>query len=197
MRRVSVARDDEHGPQGNEPYITDSGLAVPGVDSTGNTAGPDGDLQDEQAYEIDYIVRAERIGNRYRVFIKWVGYDEVTYRWRDELVKETANDELLREIEKAVELARARHRSEHGHLEEEVEDETPVEPNVITDAQPDTRTLRRQRREGRFNLVMAHDPLSTTLADAVDITINFTDEYASTGFTAWCYAADDYAMPFS
>ena len=167
MRRVCVAHPDEHGPDGTEPYMMESGFAVrkpPDPDRT----EPDGDLDgDDSIYDIERVVRAERVGNRYRIWLKWVGYDEITYRWRHELVKETSEPTVLADIESAVDAARERHRAEHGYLEEEddVEATAPTAPpNVVqteslpTDDTSDTRPIaQRLSRRGAAKQTMLLD----------------------------------------
>ena len=77
MRRVCIARSDEHGPEGHEPYITESGLAVSQPTVT-DEAHPDGDLDtNDDIYEIDKVLYAIKVGNRYRIYLKWKGYDDV------------------------------------------------------------------------------------------------------------------------
>ena len=139
MRRVAVARADEHGPTGHEPYMTEYGLAAERLTPSGQPATADGDVigqDDDEVYEIDKIVSAERIGVRYRIWIKWKGYTDVTWRWWSELKQEgqeQGQTELLKDMERAVEAARAKHRLEHGHLEDD--DEPPPAddpPNLVS-----------------------------------------------------------------
>ena len=161
MRRVCVANPNEHGPTGYEPYMTDKGYRLHGGDDSEPAKATDGDLEepDDEVYEIDRIVSADRIGNRYRIWVKWKGYDEITSRWRHELIAECSNRELLDEMEVAVQRARDRHRAEHGHLDEDPEPES-VAPDITqpaqalpvggADALDDDRPLaqRRPRRKG-------------------------------------------------
>ena len=90
-------------------------------------------------YEIDKIVGAERIGTRYKIWISWKGYSEVTWRWWSELRDECVGmDELLRDMEEAVAAARAKHRAEHGHLEDD--DDAPVvgsDPPEVAEPEPE------------------------------------------------------------
>ena len=136
MRRVSVARPDEHGPTGDEPYITESGLAIsrPGNTSTEPNGGLD---SDETEYEIERVLNAQRIGGKYKIFLKWKGYDEITFRWRHELLRETTNPELLDEIARATDTARREYQAEHGYLEEEPEEDTGTEANPTITAIPE------------------------------------------------------------
>jgi hypothetical protein len=136
MRRVSVARPDEHGPTGDEPYITESGLAIsrPGITSTEPNGGLD---SDETEYEIERVLNAQRIGGKYKIFLKWKGYDEITFRWRHELLRETTNPELLDEIARATDTARREYHAEHGYLEEEPEEDTGTDANPTITAIPE------------------------------------------------------------
>ena len=134
MRRVAVAHEDEHGPTGFEPYMTEYGYAM-GKPRLSGTDGADGDVggTDEVLYDIERIVRADRIGNLYKLWIKWKGHDDITPRWRHELVKETSNPEILVNIDRVVQEARERHRIEHGSTEsDDIDDlDVPVSPNEV------------------------------------------------------------------
>ena len=135
MRRVAVAHEDEHGPTGFEPYMTEYGYAV-GKPKLISTDEADGDVggADETLYDIERIVRADRIGNLYKLWIKWKGHDDISPRWRHELVKETSNPEILVNIDQVVKEARERHRIEHGATEsDDIDDlEVSVPPNEVT-----------------------------------------------------------------
>ena len=129
MRRVAVAHPSEHGPTGMEPYMTEYGYTSDRPQPI-VARSPDGEAvvpDDTTLYEIEKIIRAERIGNRYKLWIKWLGYDTVTPRWRHELVTEITDPNLLNDIERSVVEARERHRAECGHLsdDEDSPDERP------------------------------------------------------------------------
>ena len=134
MRRVAVAHEDEHGPTGFEPYMTEYGYAM-GKPQLTSTDGADGDVggTDETLYDIERIVRADRIGNMYKLWIRWKGYDEISPRWRHELVKETSNPEILINISQMVQEAKERHRLEHGSTEaDDIDDlDISVPPNEV------------------------------------------------------------------
>ena len=72
----------------------------------------------------------------YKLWIKWKGYDEISPRWRHELLKETSNPEILVNIDQRVQEAKERHRIEHGSTEaDDIDDlETSVPPNVAIHA---------------------------------------------------------------
>ena len=135
MRRVAVAHEDEHGPTGFEPYMTEYGYAM-GKPQLINHNGADGDVDstDNNLYIIERIVRAERIGNLYRLWIQWKGHDDITPRWRHELVKKISDPDLLTSIDALVHEARERHKLEHGSVEVDDidEEDTGVPPNIIT-----------------------------------------------------------------
>ena len=81
----------------------------------------DGDLDDpgddgNDVWNIERVLHAERVGRWYKLWIKWRGSNEISPRWRHELVKETTNAELLQEIKDAVDAARSAARHEHGGL---------------------------------------------------------------------------------
>ena len=124
MRRVSVAHDSVHAPTGYEPYMTEYGLAVADPGKGGPT---DDDLADADTYEIETIVRADRIGRDYKLWIKWKDHTQITPRWRSELLKETSNSEILADIKRVVAEAKMRADVAQGHLDEE--DELSDEPN--------------------------------------------------------------------
>ena len=56
---------------------------------------------DDEPFPIERIVRADKVGGWYRLWIKWKDHTEITPRWKSELVRETSNPELLEEIERA------------------------------------------------------------------------------------------------
>ena len=114
--------------------MTECGYAMGKPKLTG-TDGADGDVggADEALYDIERIVRADRIGNLYKLWIKWKGHDDITPRWRHELVKETSNPEILINIDHVVQEARERHRIEHGSTEsDDIDDlDVSVSPNEV------------------------------------------------------------------
>jgi hypothetical protein len=155
MRRVAVARADEHDTSPDDPIPTDSGYAVrlPGADpDTGS-----GDLSDDDdtAYEIDHVVRAERCGTKYKIWVKWKNYAAPTWLWWSDLRRQSCNAELLQETTDAVDIERVRYNAEHGYHDDEEESESPAEeaPASLAIAPPDAAVdeslplaLRRPRR---------------------------------------------------
>ena len=83
---------------------------MPGTDVTDEKPTVDGDpfAGDEEEYTIDKIEYAQRVGRYYKIWIRWKGFNELTWRWRHELVSETSNAEVTEQIEAAVAHERAR-----------------------------------------------------------------------------------------
>ena len=125
MRRVSVAHDNIHTPSGYEPYMTEYGLTTTKLGGEGPT---DEDLADVDTFEIESIVRADRIGRDYKLWIKWKDHTHVTPRWRSELLRETTNPEILADIKRVVAEAKLRADITQGRLddEEDVDDAADV-----------------------------------------------------------------------
>ena len=67
-------------------------------------------------------------GVGYRVYLKWKGYDEITPRWRTELLAESSNPELLAEVARAVQDAQERRRAEKGSA---AEDDAPLAEELV------------------------------------------------------------------
>ena len=78
--------------------MTERGIPLPIADA--RTTEPLED--DDTVYEIDQILKAEKIGNRYRLLVKWKGDYDPSPMWRSDLVSQTTNEDLLKEIEEAV-----------------------------------------------------------------------------------------------
>ena len=201
MRRVCVARDNEHGPTGDEPYLTEHGLAASPEQTqsaTGEKTSGDLDGDSEEVYDIERVVRADRVGNRYKIWLKWRGHVAITPRWRHELVLETSNTSLLKEIEDAVQAARERHRAEHGYLEEDSDDDADVvQPNLVApqadacapaDAPLDERALRRARRAARISLVEPVRSLLSTVSQ-------YVSRMAQSSLLSFKAVCDDYCVP--
>ena len=115
-------------------------------------------------YEIEKILRAERVGNRYRIWIQWQGYDDITWRWRHELVSEISDEKLLSDIADAVDTERRTTAVTHGSLpddDQEPEVSSPAQsPDPFTepaDDRPISQRLRRNRitRALTVNTLMA------------------------------------------
>jgi len=104
---------------------------------------------DETEYKIEHVKYAEKVGRYYKIWLKWAGYDELSWRWRHELVAETTNHELLKEIEDAVAAERERVKATHKDAYAEQEEELDAEPPLAQEEQPEEplgRGAPRQRR---------------------------------------------------
>ena len=62
------------------------------------------------------------------MYLKWKGYDEITPRWRTELLAESSNPELLAEVARAVQDAQERRRAEKGSA---AEDDAPLAEELV------------------------------------------------------------------
>ena len=93
--------------------MTEYGYAM-GKPQLVNIDVTDGDVEspDDDIYIIERIVRAERIGNLYKLWIKWKGHEDITPRWRHELVKEISDPDLLTSIGTLVQEAKEQHKLE-------------------------------------------------------------------------------------
>ena len=58
--------------------------------------------------EIESIQHAERVQGKYRIFIKWKGYSEISWMWRADLLRQPLSEELVADIERAVSAERSR-----------------------------------------------------------------------------------------
>ena len=81
---------------------------------------------------------AERAGNRYKIWLKWSGYDELTWRWAHELRKEhTPDSEISREMEAAIAKEKVRVANLHSAPPDEDALVEPMEePIVPQDLEP-------------------------------------------------------------
>ena len=89
----------------------------------------------EKEYEIDYVSHAEKVGGRYQVWIKWKGFEELTYEWRSDLLAQGLSDELVKEVEKAVEKERVRLAAKHYMHDDDTIGEPP-EPQADPEPEP-------------------------------------------------------------
>ena len=137
IRRMEPAPSEIHRPHLNDPRMTELGIPVPGStgDVTVNVIDPD------QVYEIDRVLRATKVGGKYMLWVKWKGYQDPTPVPRAQLLQDTNNPELLREIDEAV----ARYREEkllaaddgdEPELEEPEDTDDPSEPEQLTGRVP-------------------------------------------------------------
>ena len=151
IRRVAPAHEFEHSPGEDAPELTECGIPVPHMVPNAPRATPDGDLEDaddDRVHDIDHVSHAEKVGNVFKIYIKWRNHDEVTFRYRHELVNETNNPELLQEIEDAVQEERARLRAQRGQAaaDAEMEDMPPQDAPAASNEQQDEPQLGRGQR---------------------------------------------------
>ena len=147
IRRCEPADEREEPPLPSDPVANESGVPLETAPADGDAAG------DDEVYEIEKVVSAERVGNRHRLWIKWVGYHETTPMWKHDLLKQTCNEELLSEIRDAVERCRLRS-NDHGAQP----DDDPVvhdaeadadAPEAAADAESEVDTRGRPQRSRR------------------------------------------------
>ena len=103
-RRLAPAREHSHAPGESDAVVTESGLAMPSqVDDTSSkplTGDGEPGAVGEEVCAVDRVEFAERAGNRYKIWLKWQGYDELTWRWAHELRKEnSADSEVIKKME--------------------------------------------------------------------------------------------------
>jgi hypothetical protein len=131
-RRVARAPAGDHTASDNDPVITESGLAMPGevLQPTDDPMGGDLYAGDEAEYTIETVKYAERVGSHYKLWIKWSGSPDLTWRWAHELRAETSNDELLQNIETVIsierEKLRATRKDNYAEQEETFEEPPPT-----------------------------------------------------------------------
>jgi hypothetical protein len=89
-------------------------------------------------YPIEKIDHAELDGRFYKIWIKWKNWPDLTWRYRHDLVKETTNAEILKEMEDAVEEVRRRNRETY---QRQTEDDEEANPPLSTQEQDDEPTL--------------------------------------------------------
>ena len=173
-RRVARAPAHSHGPGDDAPIITEAGLLIPGEIAAPRVDPLGGDPYsgDETEYKIDCVKYAEKVGRYYKIWLKWVGHEELSWRWRHELVTETTNAELLKEIEDAVTAERDRIKATRKDAYSEQEEELEAEPPPAQEEQPDEplgRGAPRQRRapDRYVALVMDDDSLEVLYNYAV------------------------------
>ena len=94
--------------------MTEMGVPLPGSagDSIANAVDPD------EVYEIDKVLRATKVGGKYLIWVKWTGHADPTPVPRAQLLLDSNNPALLREIDEAVERYK-----EEKRLDEDDEDE--------------------------------------------------------------------------
>ena len=80
------------------------------------------------------MVRAEKVGKAYKIWLKWTGYDAPTFRWRHELVNEGVSGWLAEDIERAVQAEKDRLTT--TRQSDETQPPTPPSPHVEQPGEP-------------------------------------------------------------
>ena len=137
IRRVSPAHANSHGPDSSTPIMTERGYLVPhtsppnplatGVSNPMDSSTEETDT-DETVYDIDHVVYADKVSGMWRIWLRWKNWDQLTWLWRSDLIKQTSNQELIDEIDRAVALAKENSATFDSALEEEETFESPQEP---------------------------------------------------------------------
>ena len=91
-------------------------------------------------YEIEKILSAEKVGGKYRLWIKWKGYDEVTPQWKSVLLRESCNQELIDEVDAAVAECKLRMNDRTNE-----EDDPVAEDDVVIKEESDVTKLAEKR----------------------------------------------------
>ena len=144
IRRCEPSPDHEVLPEPTDPKMGEVGVKLPIAevpDEAGSSAEVDTD--DDEVYEIEKVLSAEKVGGRYRLWIKWKGYDEVTPQWKSVLLRESCNQELIDEVEAAVAACKLRMNDRTDD-----EDDPVAEDEVVINEESDVTELteKRQRR---------------------------------------------------
>jgi hypothetical protein len=109
-------------------------------------ASPESYANDDKLYEIETIHHAERVGKFYKIFIKWVGSDQVTWKYRHHLLDEVGDTETLQQIEEACVNARARQLAEVGRPEDDHYSSDEEVDAGLSPTEPITEELGRGKR---------------------------------------------------
>ena len=141
IRRCEPAEPPERDqlPQPDDPKMTERGVPLP----TTNTNETDQLEDDDTVYEIDRILKAEKIGNRYRLLVKWKGNYDPSPMWRSDLVNQTTNEDLLEEIEDAVQRCREELREANEIDDDPVVADKEEEVHVAEGGETDGRRARK------------------------------------------------------
>lgn len=89
LRKCEPALEVEVSPSPDDPKLTEFGVPLPGVMIGDDVHAED----DDTAFDIQRILRAEKVKNRWRLWIKWKGFTEATPMWRTDLVSQSCNEE--------------------------------------------------------------------------------------------------------
>ena len=117
IRKVHPAAEGEHAPDLDSPFLTETGIPVTrdrmplpaeaSIDEHGELVFSD------EVYDIEHVSHAEKVGDKFKIWIKWRDYDELTWEWQHSLEYQSCNNELLGEITRAVDKELTRLRCQH------------------------------------------------------------------------------------
>ena len=135
LRRLRPAHADDHSPSPDAPQLTPSGVLItsrptPSQQVDGDVEPGPGPVEDG-AYEIERISHAEKVAGKWRIWIQWKGYMDLTYEYRADLLNHV-NDEVRAAIEEAVDTARIR-MTAMGHTDAHDRDESDEDADVADD----------------------------------------------------------------
>ena len=109
IRRCEPAVETEIHASPSDPKLTEAGIPMQPLE--GVVPSDDGST----IYEIERVLSASKVGNRYKLLIQWKGYSEPTYEWKSDITSQTMNDELLHEIATAIDRCKeSLHCRNHG-----------------------------------------------------------------------------------
>ena len=141
LRKCSKSRPVLHGDDLPLPEVDAHGRVV--VRHRGSAMGESPaaapataqDSHDDERFEIERIVRAEKRGNGWTLYVKWEGFPEVTSEPLSRIVRDTQHPAVLKQIEEC----QAAYLLEHPPREPEPEAPRPLPTRV----QPDRAGVRR------------------------------------------------------
>jgi hypothetical protein len=139
IRRCEPSPDHEVLPEPTDPKMGEAGVKLP-IAEVSDEAGSSAD-DDDEVYEIEKVLSAEKVGGRYRLWIKWKGYDEVTPQWKSVLLRESCNQELIDEVDAAVAACKLRMNDRTDD-----EDDPVAEDEVVINEESDVTELAEKRR---------------------------------------------------
>ena len=122
IRRCEPSVEAEIHASPSDPKLTEAGIPMQPLE--GVVPPDDGST----IYEIERVLSASKVGNRYKLLIQWKGYSEPTYEWKSDITSQTMNDELLHEITTAIDRCKE---SAHSLRNE---DEDPTDTPLIEDS---------------------------------------------------------------
>jgi hypothetical protein len=157
IRKVEPAPAMEHGPAADDPVITEFGIPTRSAITDDNIVLPVAYDPDE-IFEVERVLKADKISGRYRLLIKWVGHLDPTFEWRSNFVRNTDCRELLEEAEVAVQNYKDEHALPVGDEDEE-DDPVAHDGTDATAKEPEQRYTAygrpmRARRTERYQNVL-------------------------------------------